>query len=130
MNNNINEKDTRSQEELFRFMQDLEFIQCLSNPFYLHYLSNSNYFKEPEFLNYLSYLQYFKKKEYMKYITYSRSLVFLDLIQYDFFRQALAYKEFIDYLYMKIREDWLEIPSITSSIQTEAMNTISNQNQS
>lgn len=29
------DSDNRSQEEIYRFMQDLEFIQCLSNPLYL-----------------------------------------------------------------------------------------------
>jgi hypothetical protein len=29
------EVDTRTQEEIFRFTQDLEFVQLLSNPAYL-----------------------------------------------------------------------------------------------
>lgn len=27
--------ETKTQIEIFKFMQDLEFVQCLSNPFYL-----------------------------------------------------------------------------------------------
>lgn len=29
------ESDKVTQEELFKFFQDLEFVQCLANPFYL-----------------------------------------------------------------------------------------------
>lgn len=29
------ESDSKVQEEVYRFLQDLEFVQCLSNPFYL-----------------------------------------------------------------------------------------------
>ena len=68
------------QNEIFRFVQDLEFVQCLCNPFYLQCiiyniyildLSVNGYFQEKTFINYLSYLQYFKKPEYLKFITYN-----------------------------------------------------------
>ena len=29
------DSDNKSQEEIYRFLQDLEFIQCLTNPSYL-----------------------------------------------------------------------------------------------
>lgn len=29
------ENDNKSQEEIYRFIQDLEFVQCLGNPSYL-----------------------------------------------------------------------------------------------
>jgi hypothetical protein len=39
------EGDNRNQAEIFRFLQDLEFVQCLSNPNYLEcmhvYIFNS-----------------------------------------------------------------------------------------
>lgn len=31
----INESDNSAQKEVYRFLQDLEFIQCLANPSYL-----------------------------------------------------------------------------------------------
>ena len=97
--------DTKAQEEIYRFIQDLEFVQCLSNPLYLEFLAQNNYFNDQRFINYLEYLQYFKNIEYMKYITYSRSIVFLDLIQYDFFRELLYDEKFINYLLKIITED-------------------------
>ncbi len=71
--------DSSAQSEIYRFLQDLEFVQCLANPLYLEctlkyliclVLSDNGYFKETKFVNYLSYLQYFKNPEYMKYLTY------------------------------------------------------------
>ena len=97
--------DTKAQEEIYRFIQDLEFVQCLSNPLYLEFLAQNNYFNDQRFINYLEYLQYFKNIEYMQYITYSRSIIFLDLIQYDFFRELLYDENFINYLLKIITED-------------------------
>ena len=85
----INEEDTKSQEEIFRFIQDLEFVQCLANPLYLKYLSDKGYLDDDNFINYLNYLLYFKKAEYMKYITFERCLLFLELLQYKEFREQL-----------------------------------------
>ncbi len=70
------EDDSLIQKEIYRFLQDLEFVQCLGNPRYLECtflfkidLANNGYLKEPSFINYLSYLQYFKSPDYLKYIT-------------------------------------------------------------
>ena len=45
--------DNKEHEEILRFMQDLEFVQCLANPYYLKYLSNMGYFDDENFVNYL-----------------------------------------------------------------------------
>ena len=84
---NINEEDSKAQEEIYRFIQDLEFVQCLANPFYIKYLSDKGYLDDDNFINYLKYLLYFKKAEYMKYITFERCLIFLELLQYKEFRE-------------------------------------------
>ena len=88
MSSNI-EEDNKTQEEIFRFIQDLEFVQCLANPNYLKYLSDKGYLDDDNFINYLKYLLYFKKIEYMKYITFERCLLFLELLQYKEFREQL-----------------------------------------
>ena len=84
---NINVEDSKAQEEIYRFIQDLEFVQCLANPFYIKYLSDKGYLDDDNFINYLKYLLYFKKAEYMKYITFERCLIFLELLQYKEFRE-------------------------------------------
>ncbi len=48
------------ERQRVRFQTELEFVQCLGNPNYLHFLAQRGYFKEPNFINYLSYLQYWK----------------------------------------------------------------------
>ena len=53
MNESKSENDKYAQEEIYRFIQDLEFVQCLSNPSYLRFLANNNYFNDERFINYI-----------------------------------------------------------------------------
>ena len=73
-----------------RFSRDLEFLSALSNPYYLHQLSQQGYFDDPAFLHYLAYLAYFRTPHYAKYLTYPHALHFLDLLQHEEFRLAVA----------------------------------------
>ncbi|XP_070495617.1 mediator of RNA polymerase II transcription subunit 31 [Chironomus tepperi] len=77
-------------QQRMRFQVELEFIQCLSNPNYLHFLAQRDYFKDPAFVNYLNYLQYWKKPEYAKFIKYPMCLYFLDLLQSEEFRRKIV----------------------------------------
>lgn len=51
-----------------RFELELEFVQSLANPFYLHSLAQQNILEQPAFINFLAYLQYFKDKDYARFI--------------------------------------------------------------
>ena len=51
-----------------RFELELEFVQALANPFYLHSLAQQNILEQPPFINYLKYLLYFKEKDYARFI--------------------------------------------------------------
>jgi len=51
-----------------RFELELEFVQSLANPFYLHSLAQQNILSQPAFINFLNYLQYWKEKEYARFI--------------------------------------------------------------
>lgn len=73
-----------------RFQVELEFVQCLANPNYLHFLAQRGFFKDSAFLNYLKYLLYWKDPEYAKYIKYPMCLYFLDLLQYEHFRREIV----------------------------------------
>ena len=86
----IIEEDNKEQEEIIRFMQDLEFVQCLANPFYL------------------KYLLYFKKAEYMKYITFERCIIFLELLQYKEFRQKFKENGYENRLDFFLYNEWKE----------------------
>ncbi|CAG8565276.1 16252_t:CDS:2 [Funneliformis mosseae] len=72
-----------------RFQIELEFIQCLANPWYLNDLAQKEYFEDQTFLNYLEYLKYWKRPEYAKCIIYPHALHFLDLLQNHKFREYL-----------------------------------------
>lgn len=74
-----------------RFLLELEFIQCLSNPTYIHYLAQNRYFEDEAFIGYLKYLQYWQRPEYIKFIMYPHCLFFLELLQNANFRNAMAH---------------------------------------
>ncbi|KAF8044376.1 hypothetical protein BT93_A2386 [Corymbia citriodora subsp. variegata] len=74
-----------------RFLLELEFVQCLANPTYIHYLAQNRYFEDEAFIGYLKYLQYWQRPEYMKFIMYPHCLFFLELLQNANFRNAMAH---------------------------------------
>lgn len=63
-----------------RFELELEFVQCLASPAYLHYLATSGVLYQSTFLDFLRYLRYWKLPKYAKYLTYPNCLYFLDLL--------------------------------------------------
>ncbi|THU44844.1 hypothetical protein C4D60_Mb02t11640 [Musa balbisiana] len=74
-----------------RFLLELEFVQCLSNPTYIHYLAQNRYFEDEAFIGYLKYLKYWQRPEYIKFIMYPHCLFFLELLQNANFRNAMAH---------------------------------------
>lgn len=51
-----------------RFELELEFVQSLANPFYLHSLAQQGILNQPAFINFLQYLLYWKEKDYARFI--------------------------------------------------------------
>lgn len=74
-----------------RFLLELEFVQCLANPTYIHYLAQNRYFEDEAFIGYLKYLQYWQRPEYTKFIMFPHCLYFLELLQNANFRNAMAH---------------------------------------
>ncbi|XP_042047768.1 mediator of RNA polymerase II transcription subunit 31-like [Salvia splendens] len=74
-----------------RFLLELEFVQCLANPTYIHYLAQNRYFEDEAFIGYLKYLQYWQRPEYLKFIMYPHCLFFLELLENANFRNAMAH---------------------------------------
>ncbi|WRT68144.1 uncharacterized protein IL334_005119 [Kwoniella shivajii] len=97
------------EANLVRFQAELEFVQCLSHPQYLHSLSTQGYLTKPSFINYLKYLEYWREPEYVKFIVYPTCLVYLTLLQSDIFRSRLNDPGFIGELMrvgVKHHETW------------------------
>lgn len=77
-----------------RFELELEFVQSLSNPFYLNHLASQHLFQDRSFVAYLDYLQYFTTPEYTKYLNYpGPTLKALELLQQERFRQDILRPE-------------------------------------
>ncbi|PZC83517.1 mediator of RNA polymerase II transcription subunit 31 [Helicoverpa armigera] len=78
--------ETEEQNRI-RFQVELEFVQCLANPNYIHFLAQRGYLKEATFINYIRYLQYWREPEYARYLKYPMCLHFLELLQHEAFRR-------------------------------------------
>mmetsp|Transcript_47446 Transcript_47446/g.80973 ORF Transcript_47446/g.80973 Transcript_47446/m.80973 type:complete len:160 (+) Transcript_47446:162-641(+) len=94
-----------------RFIAELEFVQCLSSPGYIHYLAQNKYFDKPGFNNFLVYLRYWKKPEYSKFLRYPICLAFLDILTEDSeisrtFRTEIAKAEFQDFVHGQVFNHW------------------------
>ncbi|KZF22182.1 SOH1-domain-containing protein [Xylona heveae TC161] len=77
-----------------RFELELEFVQCLANPWYLNHLATQKLLDNPSFIAYLSYLQYFSEPKYTKYLTYpGPTLRALQLLQQESFRRDILSPE-------------------------------------
>ncbi|KAJ7718015.1 SOH1 family protein [Mycena maculata] len=89
-----------------RFELELEFVQALANPYYLHSLAQQNILDQPAFINFLEYLLYFKEKDYARFIHYPHALHHLELLQHAQFRADMRQDEFRDLLNQKQFDFW------------------------
>ncbi|KAF8230216.1 SOH1-domain-containing protein [Tricholoma matsutake] len=90
-----------------RLELELEFVQSLANPFYIHSLAQQNILEQPTFINFLKYLLYFKDKNYARFIQYPHALHHLDLLQHAQFRSEMKRDEsFREYLQQKQFDHW------------------------
>ena len=90
-----------------RFELELEFIQCLASPAYLHHLATTGVLADRDFLDFLEYLQYWKQPEYVKYLNYPHCLYFLDLLLNNaIFRRELANIPFRNFVHEQQFYSW------------------------
>ncbi|EPQ50660.1 SOH1-domain-containing protein [Gloeophyllum trabeum ATCC 11539] len=97
--------DTRAANRA-RFELELEFVQALANPFYLHSLGQQGILDQPAFINFMEYLQYWKDKDYARFIHYPHALHHLDLLQHAQFRAEIRKDEWREYLNQKQFDHW------------------------
>lgn len=91
-----------------KFEKELEFVQLLSNPRYLHFLSKKNYFKNPQFREYLKYLEYWRDEPYSNLLIYPQALVILEAINKDEeFVQKLDDEKIIEYIEEQLTGFWI-----------------------
>ncbi|KAJ9101731.1 hypothetical protein QFC21_003070 [Naganishia friedmannii] len=92
-----------TEEELIRnkdrFEVELEFIQCLASPNYLHELAIQGYLEDPAFLNFLEYLEYWREPDFAQHIIYPTCLKHLTLLKEPMFRLYLKDVATVDELH-------------------------------
>lgn len=97
-----------------RFALELEFVQSLASPAYLHYLASmsndegQSLLLDPRFKGFLSYLQRtWSDPEYSRFITYPHSLYFLNLlIKSDAVCRELAQVSFRNFCHQQQYYAW------------------------
>ncbi|KAF8504704.1 SOH1-domain-containing protein [Russula emetica] len=89
-----------------RFELELEFVQALANPFYLHSLAQQGILYQPAFINYLKYLLYWKEKDYARFILYPHALHHLELLQHAEFRSEIMKDDWRERLNQKQFDHW------------------------
>jgi len=92
-----------------RFELELEFVQSLAAPAYLHFLATQGYFNDRDFIDFLRYLRYWKKPEYARFITFPHCLFFLDLLcrdDSDAFRREMSTVAFRNFVHEQQFYTW------------------------
>ena len=89
-----------------RFEAELEFVQALANPEYLHHLAQNRYLDDPDFLAFLEYLQYWREPRYCKYLQFPHCLRMLELLDNEAFRTALKRADFKDMVLTQQHGHW------------------------
>ncbi|KAF9570385.1 Mediator of RNA polymerase II transcription subunit 31 [Mortierella alpina] len=114
-------------EQLKRFQIELEFVQCLSSPWYLHCTSKTSmatsayHRSQDAFVRYLDYLQYFRKPEYAKFIIYPHCLHFLSLLQHKSFRDQLAKQDTATFVHERQYYHWQYLRNQENVVRMEIM---------
>ncbi|KAL0037205.1 hypothetical protein WJX79_005907 [Trebouxia sp. C0005] len=103
-----------------RFLLELEFVQLLSSPQYLNWLSQNRFFEDAAFINYLAYLKYWKQPEYARFLIYPHSLFFLDCLQSQDFQTAMARNEVKEMVHSQQLFFWQHHRNNRTSVPREA----------
>ncbi|GFE52891.1 mediator of RNA polymerase II transcription subunit 31 [Babesia ovis] len=98
--------DAENNDQI-RFEAELEFVQCLANPHYLHFLSKAGYFEDQRFRAYIVYLQYFRQPEYIKYVKYPYCIRVLELLLDDSFVHSLSNPMAIQAIEQQLMAHWI-----------------------
>ena len=60
----------RCQSATVTSLKQPQFVQSLSNPYYLHHLCVQKYFEDDAFVEWCKYLKYFSQPEYLPFLSY------------------------------------------------------------
>lgn len=68
------------QEKPRRFVEELEFLECLANPEYVHWLASQTYFENPSFIEFLKYLNYWRSPPHVHFVRFPQALRMLEMM--------------------------------------------------
>ncbi|CAK0877710.1 unnamed protein product [Prorocentrum cordatum] len=93
-----------------RFAEELEFVQCLANPDYVHWLATQGCLDEPEFLEFLRYLRYWREPPHVLYVVYPQSLRMLEMLLEPGLRSRLRRQDARALLSSQLLRAWASAP--------------------
>lgn len=90
-----------------RLRLELEFVQGLASPRYVHFLAQAGYLADARFVAYLSYLEYWRRPEYACLLRYPHCLAVLEMLRDAQFRQYVARADVMEFLNWQQYRHWL-----------------------
>ncbi|KAF5153520.1 SOH1 family protein [Theileria parva strain Muguga] len=96
-----------SYEDNLRFGVELDFVQCLSDIYYLKHLFDKGYFNDENFRAYILYLQYWRTGHYIKFVEYAYCLKILELLLDKDFVNSLSSDLTVEALKYQIDNHWI-----------------------
>ncbi|KAL7675898.1 hypothetical protein ACOME3_002159 [Neoechinorhynchus agilis] len=106
-----------------RFEAELDFVQCLANPRYLHFLARNGFFKSAAFMAYVEYLKYWTTEPYLRFIKYPLCLDMLKLLtSSEQFKENMEVAENVAWLNQKLVEHSKERTELQLAVQSMAVN--------
>ena len=107
--------------EKTRFEAELEFVQSLSNPAYLHYLAQHRFLDDPDFVHYLDYLRYWQEPQYVRYLVFPDCLSFLERLSDAAFRASLKREDVTAALHMHQHDAWRHRHAVLSAARSAGL---------
>lgn len=77
------------QEKPRRFVEELEFVECLANPDYTHWLATQHYFDDEAFVGFCQYLHYWRGPPHVYYVQHLAALRMLEMLAKPHVRAAV-----------------------------------------
>jgi mediator of RNA polymerase II transcription subunit 31 len=102
-------KKLRAISNKERFELELEFVQSLANPYFIHDMAKRGLLQNEQFIAYLKYLQYWRlDARYAKYVLYPHCFHFLKLLMREEFRRAMRNPRKCDFVHKQQLDHWLK----------------------
>lgn len=105
------------QDKSRRFIEELEFVQLLADPNYVHFLALRGYLEDESFIEFLRYLQYWREPPYVQHVVYPQALRMLDMLLTPEVRKRMHRPATLALLSGSMMWKWANMPEASSKLR-------------